>query len=579
MTHSILIIFALIPIPVIYLIYNKYFRIKPNYLSHVEYYCYGIFLGAVIMLIGPFLLKIFPYNNSIATGFISAALLEKGGSFLLLTMLLVLRKKSFMIINSVISAMLMGLGFATLENILYALSGTTSTIFIRLLSSVPIHVFTMGLMGYYLSMVKLSGLRLNKYLFFIKALTIPLFFHGLYDTFLLKGINYTYLAAPLIVFLLFIINFLLAKIQTYPLEIDLQKNNYHFEDWNALQQDPQFEAWILQSMGSKKISHEPFFNFTINFKKIALLIFVVIIVILLQLFQSNIINGLSLQISYYESKMLFTYLPLVYLTILLSSDIINPKYFIFGIIRIPIIIDVHYKDYLTDDINIAYSLNSYNCLIKTVEPIPINKELKIQFSFNNYISPEITGKVIWNHHKLELGENGTIIRLSKSNLKFNFFLIKYYIYKIFKGTQFIMHMPGFKLIRRLFVRPDSIMHDEWNYSKGHILFHQDQRGNEFFLIKKGEIDIIKTTEKGENITLTTMKEGEIVGEMSIVGDQPRLATAVCKTDCILAKAEADNLDILIDNNPEFTKLLIKTFANRLLNSENRMTELIDKTKM
>ena len=58
--------------------------------------------------------------------------------------------------------------------------------------------------------------------------------------------------------------------------------------------------------------------------------------------------------------------------------------------------------------------------------------------------------------------------------------------------------------------------------------------------------------------------------MAIVGDQPRLATAVCRTDCLLAVAEADNLDALIESNPVFTQRLIKNFANRLHSSEQTM---------
>ena len=46
--------------------------------------------------------------------------------------------------------------------------------------------------------------------------------------------------------------------------------------------------------------------------------------------------------------------------------------------------------------------------------------------------------------------------------------------------------------------------------------------------------------------------------------------AICRTDCLLAVAEADNLDALIDGNPVFTQMLIKSFANRLHSSEKIM---------
>ena len=55
-----------------------------------------------------------------------------------------------------------------------------------------------------------------------------------------------------------------------------------------------------------------------------------------------------------------------------------------------------------------------------------------------------------------------------------------------------------------------------------------------------------------------------------MGNQPRLATAICRTDCLLAVAEANNLDALIDGNPVFAQKLIKNFANRLHSSEKIM---------
>ena len=85
------------------------------------------------------------------------------------------------------------------------------------------------------------------------------------------------------------------------------------------------------------------------------------------------------------------------------------------------------------------------------------------------------------------------------------------------------------------------------------------------------------------VLLTTLHEGDIFGEMAIAGNQPRLASAVCKTSCILAVAHGENLDALVESNPEFTRALIKNFANRIHDSEtimlNNIKQIVEMNKI
>jgi CRP-like cAMP-binding protein len=118
------------------------------------------------------------------------------------------------------------------------------------------------------------------------------------------------------------------------------------------------------------------------------------------------------------------------------------------------------------------------------------------------------------------------------------------------------------------------MQKKYKFDAGHVIFRQGDKGTDLYLIRKGIVDIIKTFDNGEKLQLTTLYEGDILGEMAIAGNQERLADAVCRTECLVAISEADNLDALIESNPVFTKKLIKNFANRLHSSEQKMSEKI-----
>lgn len=86
-----------------------------------------------------------------------------------------------------------GLGFATVENVLYVFGfGTISTAMVRAFLSVPSHAAYAGIMGFYLGIAKTHGRgvsRKEERTLIIMGLLMAIVLHGLYDTiaFTLEG--------------------------------------------------------------------------------------------------------------------------------------------------------------------------------------------------------------------------------------------------------------------------------------------------------------------------------------------------------------------------------------------------------
>jgi RsiW-degrading membrane proteinase PrsW (M82 family) len=234
-----ILILALVPVPVIYLFYHRYFLVKPSYLYHLEYLLYGIVLALVLMLIGPYIMRHLAFQDTVAMGFLSASLVEKAGAFIFIAVLTYRTPPLLMVLNMVISAMLLGLGFATVENIAYALAFGGPVIIVRLFSAVPVHVLTCGLIGYGLALMRLSGSRGLRARYILGALVVPFLFHGAYDTLLIRGGSSTYWIAPLIVVLIVGMEYILAKTQTFPLLDGLKKHDMFLEEWDTIQRQPQ----------------------------------------------------------------------------------------------------------------------------------------------------------------------------------------------------------------------------------------------------------------------------------------------------------------------------------------------------
>ena len=62
------------------------------------------------------------------------------------------------------------------------------------------------------------------------------------------------------------------------------------------------------------------------------------------------------------------------------------------------------------------------------------------------------------------------------------------------------------------------------YDKDRIIFREHERGDEAFIILDGEVEILKETEDGSE-RLRILKKGAMFGEMALIDDETRMASA------------------------------------------------------
>ena len=420
----------------------------------------------------------------------------------------------------------------------------------------------------------ISSSRALKSINGIKAFIIPFLLHGFFDSFLMSGGYYTYLIGPMLVIMIFIMEYMLAKAQTLPPPEWLEAMELQFEEWATIQREPQYERWITRSMGLQNTEFVPFFQWNPGKEKIAVIIVMLLIGVLFFPLREFIFNTLQLNLKSEEEITLFVVLPVTFGLNLVIVGTINPLFFRQSMIKIPIIVDVDFKVGETASRAITYDITLTNCLLKTIETIKTGKIVNIVFTCSDFQSPELEGEVIWDNHINPKQASGTVIRILTTTWEYRLFLLKYYTFKLARGLLYNLKLPGFEGLRKLFVRPASVMQKQKNFSAGTILFKEGDVGKQFYLIHKGEVEIFKTLHTDERVTMTTLGPGDIFGEMAIVGDQTRAASSECKTDCILAVADGDDLDALITSNPEFAHKIIQIFARRLHTSEQIMSENI-----
>lgn len=109
--------------------------------------------------------------------------------------------------------------------------------------------------------------------------------------------------------------------------------------------------------------------------------------------------------------------------------------------------------------------------------------------------------------------------------------------------------------------------------RGTVLFREGDPGREMFVIQAGRVRISKRAGDAET-ALATLGQGEFFGEMSILNNRPRTATATVLEDARLLVIDPKTFDAMLRANAEVAIRMIKKLADRLEEADRRIEELL-----
>lgn len=110
---------------------------------------------------------------------------------------------------------------------------------------------------------------------------------------------------------------------------------------------------------------------------------------------------------------------------------------------------------------------------------------------------------------------------------------------------------------------------EKSYNPGDIIFCEYEKGDEFFIIKEGKVRITKIQDNKEK-SLDVMEPPAIFGEMALIEDAPRSATAIAETTVKLVVLKRQNFNELLISNPKWALSLIKILSKRIFDAQRRL---------
>jgi len=111
------------------------------------------------------------------------------------------------------------------------------------------------------------------------------------------------------------------------------------------------------------------------------------------------------------------------------------------------------------------------------------------------------------------------------------------------------------------------------FEPGQIIFCEYEPGNDFYFIQEGDVKIIKTMGDTQK-TLDILTTGDIFGEMAILEEQPRSATAIAVDRVRTLHFNRTNFDTLMNGNPQLAYRLLQIFSTRIYDAKRRLQVLL-----
>ena len=126
---------------------------------------------------------------------------------------------------------------------------------------------------------------------------------------------------------------------------------------------------------------------------------------------------------------------------------------------------------------------------------------------------------------------------------------------ILKGSELFRNFPGEELSGVASVTKEA------HLDADQVLFNQGDPGDAFYMIVRGGVRIIRD---GHQLALLGPREG--FGEMAILDNETRSATAQASEDTTLLRIDRNAFDRLVDRNPAIAKGVYRVLSRRLRNT-------------
>lgn len=113
-------------------------------------------------------------------------------------------------------------------------------------------------------------------------------------------------------------------------------------------------------------------------------------------------------------------------------------------------------------------------------------------------------------------------------------------------------------------------------SAGETLFRVGEHGESLYVVNSGAVELFIQDTTGQKIVLKVAEKDDIFGEISMLDERPRSATAVALSDAKLFVLDRDDLLLLFQKNPDSGLNMLAVVCGRLRDADDLLRSRVSK---
>ena len=111
------------------------------------------------------------------------------------------------------------------------------------------------------------------------------------------------------------------------------------------------------------------------------------------------------------------------------------------------------------------------------------------------------------------------------------------------------------------------------YPKDGVVFFENEAGDTLFMVADGRIKVTILGDDGREVILSVLGVGDFFGDMSLLDNEPRSATAIAAEDSELLSLSRADFEGLMKENPGIMSTLIRVLTSRLRHANHQISTL------
>jgi CRP-like cAMP-binding protein len=109
--------------------------------------------------------------------------------------------------------------------------------------------------------------------------------------------------------------------------------------------------------------------------------------------------------------------------------------------------------------------------------------------------------------------------------------------------------------------------------KDTVVFFENEEGDSFFIIVDGRIKVTILGDDGREVILSVLGRGDFFGEMALLDNEPRSATAIAVEDTELLSLHRNDFQSVLSDNRSIMSALIRILTARLRRANHQISTL------